>query len=105
MAQVKQPNDEEEEEEYHSQKQWEHVRPEKVAEWILNPKKHTHSFLIVDVRDFDFKQHGLKIKNAVNHPMNSFKANVQKLANTAEMKQPEMLVFHCMFSQFRGPQC
>ena len=96
----------EEEEEYHKNKLWQYVFPKEVSEWILGTKKcEFGSFIIIDVRDGDFKRHGLKIKDAINYPINKFKQNVNKIAKKENIKGANIIIFHCMFSQFRGPQC
>ena len=98
--------DDREEEEYHKNKLWQYVFPDEVSQWILQPEKCEYgSFIIIDVRDVDFKRHGLKIKNAINYPIHKFKQNVNKIVKLENIKGCDVIIFHCMFSQFRGPQC
>ena len=97
--------DEEEEEEYHKNKLWQYIFPSEVSVWLLNPNKCKESFVIIDVRDVDYKRHGLKIKNAINYPIHKFKQNISMIVKDENINKCDIIIFHCMFSQFRGPQC
>lgn len=55
-------------------------------------------YQIVDVRNSDFSQYGYKIRNAINHPANS---DVSELVE--HLKHKEIVIFHCMYSEIRGP--
>ena len=98
--------EDESEEEYHKNKLWQYVFPKEVSEWILGLKKCQYgSFIIIDVRGVDFKRYGLKIKDAINYPIHKFKQNIDKFVKKENIKKADVIIFHCMFSQFRGPQC
>ena len=56
---------------------------------------------IIDVRDEDFE--GGCIPGAVNVPSESFDDRVVSLVD--ELRNHDMVVFHCMLSQVRGPSC
>lgn len=57
--------------------------------------------LVVDVRDEDFV--GGNVKGGVNYPSEEFLDSLDEVAKAAEGK--EVVVFHCMQSQQRGPKC
>lgn len=57
---------------------------------------------VVDVRDDDYNQGG-HIKGAVNFPSANFTKTVTQLIEATG--GADKVVFHCQFSQVRGPQC
>eukprot|EP00894_Picocystis_sp_ML_P004920 jgi/Pico_ML_1/55437/g1120.t1 len=61
------------------------------------------STVIVDVRDTDFQ--GGNIRGALNVPSEHFYNDAQVDKLVARFAQSRYVVFHCMFSQQRGPFC
>jgi len=61
------------------------------------------STVIVDVRDTDFK--GGNIRGALNIPSEHFYNDAQVDDLVERFAQSQYVVFHCMFSQQRGPFC
>ncbi|TYZ62526.1 hypothetical protein PybrP1_012708 [[Pythium] brassicae (nom. inval.)] len=59
--------------------------------------------LVIDVRDEDFA--GGHIRSAVNLPEENFVEDDDVDAIVRRHKDEELIVFHCMFSQVRGPSC
>ncbi len=60
--------------------------------------------LVIDVRDLD-RDFGY-IPNSRNVPECTFDEHVEKLAaEVAALAAEHHVVFHCMFSQVRGPKC
>ncbi|GAX80386.1 hypothetical protein CEUSTIGMA_g7825.t1 [Chlamydomonas eustigma] len=82
-----------------------YIEPQQLAEFLRNQEKqHT---LVVDVRGEDFQ--GGHIKGATNIDSQGFSQDVavdtfidQYLTSSGTVKR---VVFHCMFSQQRGPRC
>merc|ERR1740123_1756967 len=58
----------------------------------------TAQYQVIDVRNSDFNEYGHKIKGAMNHPA---KADISDILELYKDKQ--MVIFHCMFSEIRGP--
>mmetsp|Transcript_7406 Transcript_7406/g.10930 ORF Transcript_7406/g.10930 Transcript_7406/m.10930 type:complete len:127 (-) Transcript_7406:2204-2584(-) len=76
-----------------------YVTNETVVDWMRKKKP---GFLIIDVRESDFA--GGNIKGAINMPAFEFKlASMKKLCDIGEKKNIDTFVFHCMYSQSRGP--
>jgi rhodanese-related sulfurtransferase len=67
---------------------------------IVKTKEPKKDYLIVDVRDDDFR--GGNIKGAHNAPSSTFHADVDDLVE--QTKDTPIVVFHCMLSQQRGPK-
>eukprot|EP01027_Heterolobosea_sp_BB2_P014426 GEZU01020716.1.p1 GENE.GEZU01020716.1~~GEZU01020716.1.p1 ORF type:complete len:190 (-),score=10.89 GEZU01020716.1:149-718(-) len=61
----------------------------------------TTKFLVVDVRDDDFR--GGNIKNALHMPSEGFLDSMHKLADRVQQEKIEKIIFHCMYSSQRGP--
>ena len=58
----------------------------------------TAQYQVIDVRNSDFNEYGHKIKGAMNHPAKADISDILKL-----YKDKQMVIFHCMFSEIRGP--
>ncbi|ETO11773.1 hypothetical protein RFI_25603, partial [Reticulomyxa filosa] len=71
-----------------------------LVEW-LNDESKKDLVQVIDVRDDDFVDY--KIKTATNHPRYEFESSkyVNQLMDTYKHKR--YLIFHCAFSQQRGP--
>lgn len=67
---------------------------------IIKTKEAKKDYIIVDVRDDDFR--GGNIRGAHNSPSNSFDSKVDELVK--DTKDTPIVVFHCMLSQQRGPK-
>jgi hypothetical protein len=67
---------------------------------VTNNNKNVKSFLIIDVRDVDFAG-GHIIMNCVN----IFHTNLEKQWSTviSDYSHIPLLIFHCMYSEIRGP--
>lgn len=59
--------------------------------------------VIIDVRDSDF--HGGHIRGAVNLPQDHFEDDDDVDDIVQRHRDAELIVFHCMMSQVRGPFC
>jgi Cdc25 family phosphatase len=66
---------------------------------LLSDGSKSGRVLVVDVRDDDFA--GGNIAGALNVPSDSFGTRLQDVAAAA--KDKDLVVFHCMLSQQRGP--
>jgi len=66
---------------------------------IVKSKKPWQDYLVVDVRDSDWK--GGNIKGSYNLPSLKFQSGVDGFLS--KTKSVPMVVFHCKFSQERGP--
>ena len=83
-----------------------------IVEW-LEPnelyqimKNRAESVIVVDVRDDDFEEG--KICSSINIPSESILINgfpLRFLERFQNVKQPVLVVFHCFYSQCRGPAC
>merc|ERR1712087_67496 len=58
----------------------------------------TAQYQVIDVRNSDFNEYGHKINGAMNHPA---KADISDILKKYKSKQ--IVIFHCMFSEVRGP--
>ncbi|KAF8628664.1 hypothetical protein AX15_003794 [Amanita polypyramis BW_CC] len=76
-----------------------YITGEQLAEIIKSDRTPNKDYLVIDVRDDDFR--GGNIKHAVNMPSNDFSSTVNNLVESA--KNVPLLVFHCALSQMRGP--
>ncbi|KAG9315751.1 Rhodanese-like domain-containing protein [Chiua virens] len=70
-----------------------------LADIIKSDKKPWQDYLVVDVRDSDWK--GGNIKGSYNLPSQKFQAGVDELIS--KTKDVPEVIFHCKFSQERGP--
>lgn len=59
--------------------------------------------LVVDVRDDDYS--GSKVKNSVNYPSWCFEDKIDELIEDLKTQNISKVVFHCYYSQQRGPRC
>ncbi|KAL9647464.1 hypothetical protein ABK040_006825 [Willaertia magna] len=59
--------------------------------------------LIVDVRDDDYI--GGHIKGSIHYPFSSFEESVQKINQYLKDNDKDTIVFYCMYSEQRAPQC
>ncbi|XP_076891491.1 arsenate reductase 2.2-like [Bidens hawaiensis] len=67
---------------------------------LLTLKEHA----IVDVRDFERICDG-HIAGSLHLASNTFKDMIPNLIQTAKADERDTIVFHCAFSQVRGPEC
>jgi len=72
----------------------------KLAELIKSDKVPGKDYLIVDVRDEDWKEGN--IKGARNYPSQRFSLEVDDLIK--DTKDVPIMIFHCKLSQERGPK-
>jgi len=79
-----------------------YISPDELAELILEGPEDEPRAHVIDVRDEDFA--GGHIPNAKHVPSASFATQVGYLAQELAGSS-SLLVFHCMFSQQRGPSC
>ena len=63
-------------------------------------KENSNKFIIIDVRDYDYGP--VKIQGSVNKPASDLTRNDLKLM-AQQYKDFENIIFHCRFSQQRGP--
>ena len=81
---------------------WEYISGATLASWIKQGREGTYA--VVDVRDTDLKRKrtGKKmILNAINIPARAVRADPTALV--AQLKENDTVIFHCMYSQQRGP--
>lgn len=71
------------------------------AEQLVQLLRSDATLLVVDVRDAD--RAGGHIKGSKNVTAANLKSNVQRYVQ--EWRHFDKIVFHCMFSQVRGPSC
>jgi rhodanese-related sulfurtransferase len=71
-----------------------------LRELILNANK---KFQVVDVRDDDFSVG--KIVGAINVPSSVFEDKLEELSSNLLKQQKKNVIFHCHYSQVRGPSC
>lgn len=81
---------------------FERISPAELAEALRAPSG-TARPLVIDVRDEDFA--GGHIRSAVNLPEENFVEDDDVDAIVRRHQDEELIVFHCMFSQVRGPSC
>ncbi len=67
-----------------------------------------NSYVVIDVRDDD--HYGGNIPGSMHFPSQTFDINVDRLVSAygdtrKEGSRVRNLVFHCMYSQQRGPSC
>ena len=80
-----------------------YVEPEVLAAWLVKGRK---SLVVVDVRDSDFRAARtgrLKIRGAWHAPACELRNAAAPLVKA--LRGADTVVFHCMFSQQRGPAC
>jgi len=77
-----------------------YITCEQLAEIIKSDRRPHKDYLVVDVRDHDFR--GGNVKHALNKPSGQFLNTVNELVKDA--KDVPLVVFHCWFSQIRGPK-
>ncbi|KAF8551682.1 hypothetical protein OG21DRAFT_1512447 [Imleria badia] len=70
-----------------------------LASIVKSDKKPWQDYLVVDVRDSDWK--GGNIKGSYHLPSLKFHSGIDELIS--KTKGVPMIVFHCKFSQERGP--
>lgn len=79
-----------------------HTLPAKVsAETLHKWLSSSNPPAVVDVRDSD--RFGGHIRNSINAPSTSFTKDLDKLSD--QLREEEVVVFHCQLSQQRGPHC
>ena len=80
-----------------------YISPETLVAWLRDGGGGGgHPVRVVDVREGDFKRTGTKIRGAVNVPAYQIRADGGR--GLVEMLRCEpIVVFHCMYSQQRGP--
>src|SRR5690242_4376480 len=64
---------------------------------------HDSKVRVVDVREDDYQ--GYRIKGSVNIPAHSFVDSMKVLLKECRDDGIKKLVFHCHYSQTRGPKC
>ncbi|EIW80887.1 Rhodanese-like protein [Coniophora puteana RWD-64-598 SS2] len=77
-----------------------YVTGEELVEIIRSDKVPSKDYLIVDVRDADYR--GGNIKGSFHLPSEKFEQNVQGLVS--KTKDVPLVIFHCALSQARGPK-
>lgn len=77
-----------------------YISASELANVILSDKKPWKDYLVVDVRDEDWI--GGNIKGSYHAPSKNFLNEVDKLVK--DTKDIPMVVFHCRYSQERGPK-
>ncbi|CAE8661895.1 unnamed protein product, partial [Polarella glacialis] len=91
------------EEEFHRQPLWDgYVDSSELAAWLREAKP---GLVVVDVRDFDFARYGCKISGARHAASKLLLQDMSPLRSALTGDEGRTVVFHCMFSQFRGPKC
>ncbi len=76
------------------------LRPEEVASLLRDPNE---KIIVVDVRDDDFV--GGHIVGARNIPSDNFSDEDRVDSFLNDTQAYSRVIFHCMFSQVRGPKC
>lgn len=79
----------------------EYIEADELAQLIRKKVAGEHELLVVDVRTGDYG-HG-HIRGSVHLNFDFVQANPKSVA--AMIKSYDMVVFHCMYSQSRGPSC
>ncbi|TDH65075.1 uncharacterized protein CCR75_006056 [Bremia lactucae] len=79
------------------------MQPSVLAEILRNPDLSSSRYVIIDVRDTDYA--GGHIRSAVNIPEEFFMDNDRVDVLVDKYKDKDLIVFHCMMSQIRGPSC
>ncbi|KJE89198.1 hypothetical protein CAOG_00718 [Capsaspora owczarzaki ATCC 30864] len=80
------------------------MRAAELAALLRAPKlagEPTPKFVVIDVRDHDFQ--GGNIAGCVNVPSATISKAIDELVE--QYGQHDMVIFHCMYSQQRGPSC
>ncbi len=62
-----------------------------------------NDLIVVDVRDLD--RAGGHIRGSINIYADEFVTNARRYAREWTTNPPKRVVFHCMYSQQRGPMC
>ena len=84
----------------------EYIEPSTLVAWIRNQHP---GFAIVDARTTDYgakRYGGLKIAGAYHFPVSNMRADPSRLVDGLRKARPDVdtVVFHCMYSQYRGPE-
>ena len=80
-----------------------YVEPEALAQWLAAGRR---GLVVVDVRDSDFRAARTgrrKIRGAWHAPACELRSDAVPLVEA--LRGADTVVFHCMFSQQRGPAC
>jgi Cdc25 family phosphatase len=77
--------------------------PFKLKEWITSSSNPDRDFVIIDVRDRDYKY--AHIPGSVHYPSRSFNATAIKSLLDKYPTEQYSYIFHCMRSEIRGPSC
>ncbi|EIM86008.1 Rhodanese-like protein [Stereum hirsutum FP-91666 SS1] len=77
-----------------------YISNDELSQIIKSDKQPRKDYLIVDVRDDDYR--GGHIKGSHNLPSQTFHVAVDKLVQ--ETKDVPLVIFHCALSQARGPK-
>ena len=80
-----------------------YIQPSALVEILRNPHASGKRHVIIDVRDTDFA--GGHIRSAVNIPEDNFMDDDDVDALVDKYKEEDIIIFHCMKSQVRGPSC
>jgi len=75
------------------------ITSNELAHIVKSDKQPWQDYLVIDVRDSDWK--GGNIKGSYNLPSLKFQSGVDELIS--KIKGVPMVIFHCKFSQERGP--
>lgn len=77
-----------------------YISPETLVAWA---RDNNRRFQVVDVRTTDFTQKGSKIRGALNFPVTQIRAD--RGSSLVELLWDEpTVIFHCMYSEHRGPE-
>ena len=79
-----------------------YIEPSELASWLRTASIERGPVQVVDVREGDYTRRMCKIKGAINFPANQIRADNAKGLLDIVREEPN-LVFHCMYSQQRGP--
>ncbi|CAH0477186.1 unnamed protein product [Peronospora belbahrii] len=80
-----------------------YIEPSELVEILRNTHTSNKLPVIIDVRDTDYA--GGHIRSAVNIPEDHFMDDHDVDALVDKYKDEDLIVFHCMMSQVRGPSC
>jgi rhodanese-related sulfurtransferase len=76
-----------------------YMEPKEIEKKIKNK---LDNYLVVDVRDDDYELY--KIKGSKNYPSYKFEKEAEKLYDYVKSKSIQDIIFHCTYSQVRGPK-
>lgn len=80
------------------------IQPETLYKWIAKGSSFSsNKFAIVDVRDYDYE--GGRIIGSWHYPAETFRGKVSEIIERCHKDNCKEVVFHCSFSQQRGPSC